>query len=82
MIATLLAAFLTQSAILVLICIIVELGAYVWYTASYIPYGRSCLTNCFKSILRREWECEVAELTTQGVIFVVLKKLYFHCVCA
>ncbi|KAL4506492.1 hypothetical protein ABPG72_000063 [Tetrahymena utriculariae] len=54
MAATLLIAFLTHSALLVFICIVVEICAYIWYTASYIPYGRSCLTNCFKSILRRE----------------------------
>ena len=35
--------------IIVLICVFVQFCAAMWYTASYIPYGRKMLLSCLKS---------------------------------
>jgi hypothetical protein len=41
LILTLLAAFLLKSRFVCLLCIIVQYGALVWYSLSYIPYGQA-----------------------------------------
>jgi hypothetical protein len=53
LILTIISAVALNSRILVFLCLIIQISAYVWYTASYIPYGRQCLINCFKGIFRR-----------------------------
>ena len=39
--ATLIVAFTTNNGGLTLLCVAVQFAAGIWYTASYIPYGRS-----------------------------------------
>jgi hypothetical protein len=48
MAATLTTALLGMSALLVLACILVQFCAFVWYVATYIPYGTKCLKMCLK----------------------------------
>mmetsp|Transcript_34916 Transcript_34916/g.31442 ORF Transcript_34916/g.31442 Transcript_34916/m.31442 type:complete len:162 (-) Transcript_34916:25-510(-) len=43
--------FLDVPPIVLLLLVIVELCAFVWYCASYIPYGRKCLKMCFKKTI-------------------------------
>ena len=33
---------------LIILCIVVQFVALVWYVFSYIPFGRACLKNCVK----------------------------------
>ena len=40
---TLFAAFKLKFAPLVLICVIIQFAALIWYIFSYIPFGRTCL---------------------------------------
>lgn len=51
---TIFVAFTSHSFILVLVCVIIQIGALVWYVASYIPYCRACLQgtckSCFKGV--------------------------------
>eukprot|EP01016_Furgasonia_blochmanni_P037996 TRINITY_DN4543_c0_g3_i2.p1 TRINITY_DN4543_c0_g3~~TRINITY_DN4543_c0_g3_i2.p1 ORF type:complete len:231 (+),score=13.69 TRINITY_DN4543_c0_g3_i2:99-791(+) len=48
-IMTLFSAFVLHSGILCLLSVLVQIGAYFWYCASYIPYARTCILNCFKN---------------------------------
>ncbi|KAJ0395485.1 hypothetical protein P43SY_002021 [Pythium insidiosum] len=36
---------------LVMISVICQFAALVWYTLSYIPYGRQMVTSCFKRVV-------------------------------
>ena len=40
---TFICLYILHSRLLTVITVIVQLGAYVWYIASYIPYGQECL---------------------------------------
>jgi len=42
---TLLAAFLVKSRLLCLVCIVVQYSALLWYSLSYVPYGREVLLS-------------------------------------
>jgi hypothetical protein len=48
-VATLVCAFTTTSALLVFTCVVVQFLALFWYSLSYIPYGRDIATSCCKS---------------------------------
>ena len=50
LIMTLVSALVFQKAFLVLIFVIIQVGAYIWYVASYIPFARDCLKSCIKRI--------------------------------
>jgi len=43
LVLTLLAAFLLKSRLICLVCIIIQYGALIWYSLSYIPYGQAML---------------------------------------
>ena len=51
MIGVIVSALVFKIALLVLIFLIIEVGAYVWYIASYIPFARECMKNAFKNCL-------------------------------
>ena len=46
---TLVSALVLDSGILVIVFIIVQFCAEVWYVLSYIPYGRRLCTTCLQS---------------------------------
>ena len=46
----LISAFVLKSKVLVLIFLITEFCSYTWYAASYIPFARDCIKNCFKGV--------------------------------
>jgi len=48
---TLYAAFGLKSAILVLLAVIIQFCALVWYSLSYIPYARTLCTKCLGSLV-------------------------------
>lgn len=48
LIMTLISALVFQNALLVLIFLIIQICAYIWYVASYIPFARDCLKGCLK----------------------------------
>ena len=48
---TLYCSFFLRSGIGTLACVIVQFCAYVYYCASYIPYGRSFLRGCTRKII-------------------------------
>jgi hypothetical protein len=50
---TLVSALVIRAAILVFLFLAVQICAYVWYVASYIPMGRTCIKNCLGAVLRR-----------------------------
>ena len=50
-ICTLVSALHFQKAFLTLLFVIVQFFAGLWYTASYIPYGRDMLTKCGNACL-------------------------------
>jgi len=43
---TLFVAITTKSALLVLICVIIQVCAIVWYVASYLPFAQTLLKKC------------------------------------
>jgi len=47
---TLFAAFYLHIWALVIVSVIVQLCAMIWYSASYIPYGRAMIQRCCGSI--------------------------------
>ncbi len=51
MIGVLVSALVLKVALLVLIFLILEVGAYVWYVASYIPFARDCIKKAFKKCI-------------------------------
>ena len=48
---TLLAAFMVKSRLLCLFCIAVQYSALLWYSLSYVPYGREMLGNALATVL-------------------------------
>eukprot|EP01017_Pseudomicrothorax_dubius_P016861 TRINITY_DN1905_c0_g2_i2.p1 TRINITY_DN1905_c0_g2~~TRINITY_DN1905_c0_g2_i2.p1 ORF type:complete len:182 (-),score=38.33 TRINITY_DN1905_c0_g2_i2:150-695(-) len=54
MILTLVSALYLQKGLLVIIFVIVQFAAYVWYVLSYIPYGQECAKKVFKSAMSSE----------------------------
>ena len=53
MVGTIVASVILHSALLCFAFIIIQYSAYIWYCASYIPYGRSFLLGCGKKC----WSC-------------------------
>lgn len=51
MVMTLVSALALKKPLLVLVFSLLQVCAYVWYTASYVPFGRAmlkaCLCKCF-----------------------------------
>jgi hypothetical protein len=52
MVMTLFVAFATRSAVLCALCGIVEYSALIWYSLSYIPYGREMAKSCLSGFSR------------------------------
>jgi len=46
---TLVMALAVGNPWLVLLAILIQMGALLWYSLSYIPYARECLCSCCKS---------------------------------
>ena len=46
MFGTLYFAFIMKSGVGTMVCVVVQLLAYAWYIASYIPFGRAMLQKC------------------------------------
>jgi hypothetical protein len=61
MVMTLINNFVIHSTILMIIFVVIQLCALVWYTLSYIPGGRACCLRCLKSCFKGENEDEKAE---------------------
>ncbi|CAD7957655.1 unnamed protein product [Amoebophrya sp. A120] len=40
-----------STRILILFLVLFQYAAMTWYTLSYIPYARSCVTNCLRGLL-------------------------------
>lgn len=52
MVMTLVSALVLHKPFLTLIFVVVQFCAFVWYIASYVPWGRDCLTGCIKKCCR------------------------------
>ena len=50
-ILTIISIYLFKSKLLVILCVIIQFGAFIWYVMSYIPYGRDCLKAISQRIL-------------------------------
>ena len=50
---TLVFALVLHSKLLVLLCLMVQIPAYIWYCASYIPFARDCIKSCLVGIRNR-----------------------------
>jgi hypothetical protein len=48
---TLLSALYFESGILVLVFCLLQFGAFVWYSLSFIPYARECCMSCTKKVI-------------------------------
>jgi hypothetical protein len=48
---TLLAAFTVKSRLLCLLCIAVQYSALLWYSLSYVPYGREMLMSALATVM-------------------------------
>jgi len=48
-VATLIAAFVSGNVAAVVICVIVQCLAFIWYGISFIPYARTAILKCCKS---------------------------------
>jgi Got1/Sft2-like family len=46
MIMVFVSCYALHSKLLVLIFLIVEICAYIWYAASYIPFAQNCIKGC------------------------------------
>lgn len=53
LIATLVIAFTTKSVPLVILMVVIQLIAMLWYILSYIPYARSAVANGVKGCFSR-----------------------------
>lgn len=53
LLGTLFSAIVLQSAALVIICLIVQIPAYIWYCATYIPFARDCIKACLRGCLNK-----------------------------
>jgi hypothetical protein len=51
LVLTLYCAVGLHNAILTLLCLVVQLCAFVWYTLTYIPFGTRMLSMCCDSAL-------------------------------
>jgi hypothetical protein len=53
LLGTVLSALVFQNAILVIIFLVIQIPAYIWYCASYIPFARACIRSCFSSCFKK-----------------------------
>jgi len=51
LVLTLVAAFVLHNEILVLLAVIIQFCALVWYALSYIPFARAMCKNCLSSVV-------------------------------
>lgn len=51
LIMTLISALVFKSGLLVFIFLIIQICAYIWYCASYIPFARDCMKSCFGRLM-------------------------------
>jgi len=56
LLGTLFSALVLSSSILVIICLVVQIPAYIWYCASYIPFARDCIKSLVKSCCKKAAE--------------------------
>lgn len=52
-IATLISAFAIKKALVTLVFVVVQVLAGLWYSASYVPYGRQMLSSCATRVFGR-----------------------------
>lgn len=57
---TLFSAIVIGSKLLVILFLIVQIPAYIWYCASYIPFARDCIKSCLGSCLKKATKGEEA----------------------
>ena len=48
LIGTLVSALVFGSKLLVLLFLMIQIPAYLWYCASYIPFAQDCIKSCLK----------------------------------
>ena len=48
LVGTLVSAIVFSSKLLVILFLAIQIPAYIWYCASYIPFARSCIKSCLK----------------------------------
>lgn len=48
---TLVSVYFFKSALLTILCVVVQFCSYVWYVLSYIPYGRDIAGRMLKGLL-------------------------------
>jgi hypothetical protein len=53
LLGTLFSAIVLQSPALVIICLVVQIPAYIWYCATYIPFARDCIKACLRGCLNK-----------------------------
>jgi hypothetical protein len=53
LLGTLFSAIVIGSKILVILFLVVQIPAYIWYCASYIPFARNCIKSCLSSCLKK-----------------------------
>ena len=49
LVGTLISALVFKSLLMVIVCLCVQVPAYVWYCASYIPFAQKCIKSCLSS---------------------------------
>ena len=50
-ICTLVSALVLHKKLLTALFVVVQFSAYLWFIASYVPYGRTLLSKCFASLM-------------------------------
>ncbi len=53
LLGTLFSAIVLGSQLLVVLFLIIQIPAYIWYCASYIPFARDCIKSCLSSCLKK-----------------------------
>ena len=52
LIGTLVSALVFESKLLVLAFLMIQIPAYIWYCASYIPFAQDCIKSCMKKCFK------------------------------
>jgi hypothetical protein len=53
LLGTLVSAMLFDSRLLVFLCLMVQIPAYIWYCASYFPFAQDCIRSCLRGMTER-----------------------------
>lgn len=53
LLGTLVSAILLDSRLLVFVCLMVQIPAYIWYCASYFPFAQDCIKACLRGLTER-----------------------------